>query len=57
MLVSERAPIAEHAQRNFALCSYVDSQGGRRRPMYRMTSKGLSELANGVCPTLRTRPT
>lgn len=47
MLANERAPIAEHAQRNFALCSYVDSQGGRLRPMYRMTFKGLSELAMG----------
>lgn len=44
MLVSERTPIAEHARRNFALGSYADAQG-QQRPMYRMSSKGLSELA------------
>lgn len=42
---SPRARIAQHAQRNFALCSYADAGTGRLRPMYRMTAKGLSELA------------
>ncbi|MFZ2988079.1 Rha family transcriptional regulator, partial [Ideonella sp.] len=46
-LCSVRGRIATHAQRNFALCSYVDTSGGRSRPMYRMTAKGLSELAMG----------
>ena len=41
---SWRAEITEHYQRNFALVDFLDSKG-ERRPMYRMTAKGLSELA------------
>jgi Rha family phage regulatory protein len=43
---SGRSVITEHARRNFALGSYAD--GNRQaRPLYRMTAKGLSELAMG----------
>ncbi len=41
-----RPRISEHAQRNFALVDFADAKG-QRRPMYRMTAKGLSELAMG----------
>ena len=46
MLVSARPLIAGHARLNFEPTSYVDGQG-RRQPMFRMTDKGLSELAMG----------
>lgn len=42
-LSSKRPCIAEHARSNFGASSYVDSIG-RRRPMYRMTAKGLTAL-------------
>jgi Rha family phage regulatory protein len=41
---STHPEIVAHARSNFGLTSYADSQG-RTRPMYRMTAKGLSELA------------
>lgn len=44
MLSNTHPEIAEHAQSNFGLGSYLDAQG-QQRPMYRMTAKGLSELA------------
>ena len=43
---SRRALIAEHARLNFEPCSYSASNG-KLEPMYRMTAKGLSELAMG----------
>jgi len=46
MYVSGHAEIAEHARRNFGPCSYA-APNGKREPMYRMTAKGLSELAMG----------
>lgn len=44
MRASGRALIAEHARLNFEPCTYA-GQNGKLEPMYRMTSKGLSELA------------
>lgn len=41
---SPRPIIAEHARLNFQPCPYADPSG-RIRPMFRMTSKGLGELA------------
>ena len=41
---SSRPTISEHYRRNFAPVDFVDAKG-ERRPMYRMTAKGLSELA------------
>lgn len=46
MCASSHPEIAEHARRNFAPGSYPDAQG-QRRPLYRMSAKGLSELAMG----------
>lgn len=46
MLESEHPEIREHAQSNFGLSEYADATG-RTLPMYRMTAKGLSELAMG----------
>lgn len=46
MLASKHPEIAEHGRANFGESSFTDSQG-RRQPMYRMTAKGLSELAMG----------
>lgn len=43
---SLRPAISEHYRRNFAPGSYPDEQG-QMRPMFRMTAKGLSELAMG----------
>jgi Rha family phage regulatory protein len=44
MMESHRSLIAQHARLNFQPCSYAASNG-KLEPMYRMTSKGLSELA------------
>lgn len=44
MLRSGRSLIAEHARLNFEPCTYA-GQNGKTEPMYRMTAKGLSELA------------
>lgn len=44
MLRSKRPLIAEHAQSNFGLGFYLDANG-QQRPLYRMTQRGLSELA------------
>lgn len=44
MLGSKHPEISAHAASNFGCGSYEDAQG-QRRPMYRMTAKGLSELA------------
>lgn len=41
---SAHIEIATHYQRNFALVDFLDAKG-EVRPMYRMTAKGLSELA------------
>lgn len=41
---SQRAEIAEHYRLNFEPVVFVDAKG-EQRPMYRMTDKGLSELA------------
>lgn len=41
---SEHAEIRDHALSNFGLCSFR-AANGRDEPMYRMTAKGLSELA------------
>jgi Rha family phage regulatory protein len=46
MRTSSRPEIAAHAGLNFQPSEYVDSTG-RRLSMYRMTAKGLSELAMG----------
>lgn len=44
MRQSLHAEIAEHYRLNFEPVDFVDAKG-ERRPMYRMTAKGLSELA------------
>jgi Rha family phage regulatory protein len=44
MHVSKHPEIAHHARSNFGQSSYVNAQG-KTQPMYRMTAKGLSELA------------
>ena len=44
MLESDHAEIRDHAESNFGLSEYTDASG-RALPMYRMTAKGLSELA------------
>jgi len=36
--------VFDHYRRNFALVDYADNKG-QKRPMYRMTADGLSELA------------
>lgn len=41
---SKRPEIAEHYRLNFQPVDFLDAKG-ERRPMYRMTAKGLSELA------------
>lgn len=46
MRASGRTLIAEHARLNFEPCTY-SGQNGKTEPMYRMTAKGLSELAMG----------
>ena len=46
MMRSGRPLIAEHARLNFQPCSYA-APNGKQEPMYRMTAKGLSELAMG----------
>lgn len=46
MRASKRAVIADHARLNFEPCSYV-GKNGKAEPMYRMTAKGMSELAMG----------
>lgn len=43
---SAHAEIRGHALSNFGLCSFR-AANGRDEPMYRMTAKGLSELAMG----------
>ena len=43
---SLRPAISEHYRRNFAPVEFVDAKG-ERRPMYRMTAKGLAELTMG----------
>lgn len=44
-MVNSRHPeISAHALANFGECTYANANG-RREPMYRMTAKGLSELA------------
>lgn len=45
-LSSARPVIAENAHSNFGAGFYVDANG-QRRPMYRMTAKGLTALALG----------
>ena len=44
MRASRLQEIAHHARLNFEASDYQDSTG-RRLPMYRMTAKGVSELA------------
>lgn len=44
MRSSMRTVIAEHYRLNFEPVQFLDTKG-ERRPMYRMTAKGLSELA------------
>jgi Rha family phage regulatory protein len=44
MLRSGRPLIAEHARLNFQPCAY-EGGNGKKEPMFRMTAKGLSELA------------
>lgn len=44
MRMSTHPEIAEHYRLNFELVDFLDAKG-ERRPMYRMTAKGLSELA------------
>lgn len=44
MARSQFPEVFDHYQRNFALVEYADAKG-QKRPMYRMTAKGLSELA------------
>lgn len=46
MRSSNRPLIAEHARLNFEPCSYA-GKNGKTEPMFRMTEKGLSELAMG----------
>ena len=46
MRASRRPVIAEHARLNVEPCSYV-GKNGKAEPMYRMTAKGMSELAMG----------
>jgi len=46
MRASRRSLIAEHARLNFEPGSYHD-ENSQMRPMFRMTAKGLSELAMG----------
>lgn len=46
MMRSDRPLIAEHYRLNFQPVTYADPKG-ERRPMYRMTAKGVSELAMG----------
>lgn len=46
MQASPHQEIAAHYQSNFGLVDFLDAKG-ERRPMYRMTAKGLSELAMG----------
>jgi len=46
MHASQHPEIEQHARSNFGLSAYTDSTG-RSLPMYRMTAKGLSELAMG----------
>lgn len=46
MRASSRPLIAEHARLNFEPCCYA-AKNGKTEPMYRMTQKGLSELAMG----------
>ncbi len=46
MMRSDRPLIAEHARLNFQPGSYVDAQR-QVRPLFKMTAKGLSELAMG----------
>lgn len=43
---SAHPEVAEHYRSNFGLVDFADGKG-ERRPMYRMTAKGLSELAMG----------
>ena len=43
---SPRPAISDHYRRNFAPVEFLDAKGERRQ-MYRMTAKGLSELAMG----------
>lgn len=44
MAASSHPEVVGHYRRNFALVDFLDAKG-ERRPMYRMTAKGLSELA------------
>jgi Rha family phage regulatory protein len=44
MRLSQRPVIAKHYRLNFEPVEFADAKG-ERRPMYRMTAKGLSELA------------
>jgi|GEM_PF-6518113 len=44
MLASRHPEIAQHGRANFGESSYINAQG-KQQPMYRMTAKGLSELA------------
>ena len=44
MLASDRAVIADHGRLNFEPVTYAGGNG-ESRPMFRMTAKGLSELA------------
>lgn len=46
MRSSDRSVIADHYRLNFEPVDFTDAKG-ERRPMYRMTAKGLSELAMG----------
>lgn len=46
MLGSKHPEIAAHYQTNFGLVEFIDAKG-ERRPMYRMTQKGMAELAMG----------
>lgn len=46
MMNSGRPLIAEHARLNFQPCTYAASNG-KLEPMYRLTAKGLSEMAMG----------
>ncbi|MEQ1683469.1 MAG: Rha family transcriptional regulator [Burkholderiaceae bacterium] len=44
MLANDRDVISEHARLNFEPVTYAGGNG-ESRPMFRMTAKGLSELA------------
>ena len=46
MRASQHPEIAEHYRTNFGLVDFMDAKG-ERRPMYRMTADGMSELAMG----------